>query len=416
MLECIGTKYNENGDHKMKNRLNLSYTAVQAAYCMLFAVVLSFSSVYLLPKGYSNTEIGTILALVNIISVLLLPLFGDAADRSKKLSLAQITGIFSFILLFLMSMLFLFESRSATLTIIFVVLGGLMVSLSPIINSIAFQYSSFSNPINYGVARSGGSIAYSGISMLLGYLVFTFGTNTIPSVGVAVLVMLLFSLFTTEKLYNSGIALSQDEHGSAKALKVDEPISLIDFVKRNKMLFIFSLGTLLVFFQNAIINNYLFQIIEPIGGTSSDMGTIFSYMAILELPGLFFFDKINKKISCQTMLKISSAAFILKVFFTYTAKSVGLIYFAFAFQLISFPFYLASSVHLVHKLMDRREAVKGQSLISGMMTLSAVFASLWGGMVLDSGGPSQLLLLRTILCVLGSGVVIMTVGKIKSNK
>lgn len=399
----------------MKNKLNLSYTSVQAAYCMLFAVVLSFSSVYLLPKGYTNTEIGTILAMVNIISVSLLPFFGDAADRSKKLSLAQITGIFSFVLLLLMAMLFLFESRSVMLTIIFVVLGGLMVSLSPIINSIAFQYSSFNNPINYGVARSGGSIAYSSISMVLGYLVFTFGTNTIPSVGIAVLIMLLLSIFATEKLYNSGIALSPDEHGSAKALKLDEPISLITFAKRNKMLFIFSLGTLLVFFQNAIINNYLFQIIAPIGGTSSDMGRIFSFMAILELPGLFFFNKINKKISCQTMLKISSVAFILKIFFTYTAKSVGFIYLAFIFQLISFPFYLASSVHLVHELMDRREAVKGQSLISGMMTLSAVFASLWGGMVLDSSGPSQLLLLSTVLCIAGSLIVLTTVGRLNKE-
>ena len=404
-----------NGE-KMKNRLNLSYTFVQAAYCMLFAVVLSLSSVYLLPKGYTNTEIGTILALVNIISVLLLPFFGDAADRSEKLSLAQITGIFSLVLLLLMAMLFLFESRSAMLTIVFIVLGGLMVSLSPIINSIAFQYSSFNNPINYGVARSGGSIAYSGITMILGYLVFTFGTNTIPSVGIVVLIMLILSLLATDRLYQKGIALSKDEHGSAKVLKVDEPISLITFAKRNKMLFIFSLGTLLVFFQNAIINNYLFQIIAPIGGTSSDMGKILSFMAILELPGLFFFNKINRKISCQTMLKISSVAFILKVFFTYTAKSVGFIYLAFMFQLISFPFYLASSVHLVNELMDRREAVKGQSLITGMMILSAVFASLWGGMVLDSSGPSQLLLLSTVLCILGSGVVIMTVGKIKSNK
>ena len=115
------------------------------------------------------------------------------------------------------------------------------------------------------------------------------------------------------------------------------------------------------------------------------------------------------------MLKISSVAFILKIFFTYTAKSVGFIYLAFIFQLISFPFYLASSVHLVHELMDRREAVKGQSLISGMMTLSAVFASLWGGMVLDSSGPSQLLLLSTVLCIAGSLIVLTTVGRLNKE-
>ena len=396
----------------MKNKLHLSYTAVQGAYCMLFAVVLSFSSVYLLAKGYTNTEIGTILALVNIISVVLLPFFGDAADKSKKLSLAQITGIFTFILLLLTAMLFLFNARSIILTLVFVLLGGLTISLSPIINSIAFRYSSFNNPINYGVARSGGSIAYSIISMLLGYLTLTYGANTVPAVGIGVLISLILALFATEKYYHKGLNSYPDEQGSVKTVKLDEPISLIDFVKGNKMLFLFSFGTLLVFFQNAIVNNYLYQIITPLGGTGNDMGRIFSFMAFLELPGLFFFSRLKQKISFQAMLKISSIAFVLKVLFTYTATTVGGVYLAFLFQLVSFPFYLAGSIHLVNEVTKRGEAVKGQALISGMIALSAVFASLWGGVILDSSGPSQLLLISTILCVLGAGVVIISVGKI----
>ena len=112
------------------------------------------------------------------------------------------------------------------------------------------------------------------------------------------------------------------------------------------------------------------------------------------------------------MLKISSIAFVLKVLFTYTATTVGGVYLAFLFQLVSFPFYLAGSIHLVNEVTKRGEAVKGQALISGMIALSAVFASLWGGVILDSSGPSQLLLISTILCALGAGVVIISVGKI----
>lgn len=416
VVECIRITTKIKAGNSMKNKLHLSYTAVQGAYCMLFAVVLSFSSVYLLEKGYTNTEIGTILALVNVISVFLQPIFGDAADRSKRLTLAQITVILAFMLLILTAMLFLFDARSVILTLVFVLLGGLMVSLSPIINSIAFRYSSFSNPINYGVARSGGSIAYSIISMVLGFLTLTFGANSIPAVGIAVLISLILALFATENYHRKGLIIDPDEEQRIKSLKPEEPISLIAFAKRNKMLFIFSFGTLLVFFQNAIVNNYLFQIITPLGGTGNDMGRIFSFMAFLELPGLFYFSRIKQKVSYQTMLKVSSIAFVFKVFFTYTATTVGGVYLAFMFQLISFPFYLAGSIHLVNEGMAKGEAVKGQSLVTGMMTLSAVFASLIGGMVLDSSGASSLLLISTILCIAGALVVFVSVGKIPVRK
>jgi PPP family 3-phenylpropionic acid transporter len=43
----------------------------------------------------------------------------------------------------------------------------------------------------------------------------------------------------------------------------------------------------LIFFQNAVLNFYLMQIIINMGGTSSQMGRLFSFMALLELPGCF---------------------------------------------------------------------------------------------------------------------------------
>jgi PPP family 3-phenylpropionic acid transporter len=62
--------------------------------------------------------------------------------------------------------------------------------------------------------------------------------------------------------------------------------------------------------------------------------------------------------------------------------------------------------------MEKGEAVKGQSLVTGMMTLSGVFASLLGGAVLDIGGPSQLLLISTILAIVGTISIFLTVNRV----
>ncbi|MGM0395947.1 MAG: MFS transporter [Bacillota bacterium] len=396
----------------MNKFLNYTYAAVQGFYWMYFAVIISFASVFLLDRGYSNSQIGFILAFANILAVLIQPILADIADRSKKLSLVSVLGVMGAALIIGTASLYFMDHRSLLLTGVFVLTGALQISLQPLINSIAFHFSKAGSYINFGATRSVGSVAYALISSILGFLVLKFGTRTIPVTGVIVILLLLTSLFLTDKLFKKNMTLHIPDQFNAASSEKNPGITLVQFMKRNKVFVILTFGIMLVFFQNAVINNFLIQILRNIGGNSSQMGRLFSFMALLEMPGLFFFSRLRTKFRSQTMLKISSVAFIGKVFFTYLAPSVGFVYLAFLFQLISFPLFLSSAVHLADEVMEKGEAVKGQSLVTGMMTLSGVFASLLGGAVLDIGGPSQLLLISTGLAVIGTFSIFMTVNRV----
>ena len=311
--------------------------------------------------------------------------------------------------------LYFFEKKSITLTIIFIVIAAFMSSLQPIITSIAFYYSSARNPINFGVSRSVGSVAYAAMTSILGSMVYKYGTQSIPTAGIIILILLIVSLLITEKISKKNESEDDIEHVDIdKIEKVQQIITLKDFIIRNKNFVIFSFAVMLIFFQNSVLNNYLIQIIKNVGGNSNQMGQLFSFMAMLELPGLFFFSKIRKKLSCQFMLKLSSVAFVFKIFLTYMAGSVGFIYLAFLFQIISFPLFISSCVHLVDEVMDKNEAVKGQSLITATMTIGMVFASFIGGKILDLSGASMLLLVSTGLTILGTIIVFLIVDKIKA--
>ncbi|WP_422485937.1 MFS transporter [Gudongella sp. DL1XJH-153] len=395
----------------MNKFLNISYGAVQGFYWMYFAVIISFASAFLLDRGYSNSQIGFILAFANILAVLIQPILADIADRSKKLSLVSVLGVMGAGLIIGTGSLYFMDYKSILLTSVFVLTGALQISLQPLINSIAFHFSKAGSYINFGATRSVGSVAYAFISSILGFLVLRFGTRTIPLTGVVVIMLLMTALFLTDKLFKKNLTLHIPDQ-SLDDSKEDATITLLQFMKRNKIFVVLTFGIMLVFFQNAVINNFLIQILRNIGGDSSQMGRLFSFMALLEMPGLFFFSKLRTKFRSQTMLKISSIAFIGKVFFTYLAPSVGFVYLAFLFQLISFPLFLSSAVHLADEVMEKGEAVKGQSLVTGMMTLSGVFASLLGGAVLDIGGPSQLLLISTGLAVVGTFSIFLTVNKV----
>jgi len=400
----------------MKSPLNLSYTSVHGTYWMYSSVILSFSSVFLLSKGYTNSEIGVVLAIANIVSFVLQPALADLIDRSKKITLSIVTQIMVvFLLLGTLSLIY-FPGKSFSLSTIYMLLAALHIAVQPMINAMAFHYSDASERLNFGIARGGGSVAFAGISSILGALVVAFGTTSIPVTGVVLLTLFLVSLIGLDRLYHRMTVAQPSKSGSFKPHVDASPITLVAFVRRNKVFVIFSFAVLLIYFQNVAINNYLIQILSAVGGRSDQMGRLLSFMALLELPGLFFFSRIRFWFSCQFMLKVASIGFILKVLFTYLATSVGFVYFAFLFQLVSFPFFLSASVHLVDEIMEKGEAVKGQSLLTAMITLSAVFASLFGGMVLDISGPSQLLLVSTLTTVIGTIMVFLFVDKIKSNK
>ena len=60
----------------MKNAMRSAtphYTWIQGCYWMVYCILLSFSSVYLLEQGLSNTEIGLLLGLSGLASALLQP-------------------------------------------------------------------------------------------------------------------------------------------------------------------------------------------------------------------------------------------------------------------------------------------------------------------------------------------------------
>lgn len=400
----------------MKKLLNLAYGTIQGTYWMYFGAILSFASVFLLDKGYTNSEIGIILAAANILAVILQPLLADLADRCRKASLIGITGIIAAGLVMATASLYLFSSKSLILSVVFIMIGAWLSSLQPLINSMAFYLSRSGHPINFGVTRSGGSVAYAALCALLGSLVTVYGTRAIPAAGMVLLTLLLLALLITARLYQSAVSANSIRFDSIKDTAETGTISLRAFLTRNKIFLVFSASIVLVFFQNSVFNTYLLQIIMDVGGNSGQMGRLFSFMALLELPGLFFFSQLRKRFSCQLMLKVASVAFVLKVFLSYLAPSVAFIYLAFLFQLISFPIFLSASVHLVDEVMEKGEAVKGQSFITGMITLSNVFASLFGGIILDCSGASLLLLISTVLCGVGTLIVLAVVGRIKPKE
>lgn len=401
----------------MKKLLNAEYAGIHGTYWMFYGVISSFASTFLLARGYSNSEIGLILAVGNILAVMLQPFTADLADRSKKVSLIGITQIMTIMMMVMTVGLFILGKKSAALSVIFVLILAWHTVLQPLINSLTFKLQECGVHINFGIARSMGSLAYSILCAFLGTLVENHGVGVLPITGEVILVLLMISLVLTKIQFNKAKAIQSrkilTDKGDVLEDSPQEEINLLDFVKRHKVFFIVNLGVAGVYFSNAVLNSFMMQIVTNVGGDSEDMGRIFSIMAFLEIPTMFCFDALRKKFTCQQMLKVASICFALKIGACFLAKSVTMVFAAQFLQLFSFALFLPAMVHFVDEVMSKGEAVKGQALFTMMATVTTVFATLLGGVILDASGAGMLTLVATIFTVIGAVIIIATVDKVK---
>ena len=72
---------------KTVTRINILYSFLHFLYWAAVCAANGFASIYLLDKGFSNSQIGITVAIGNILGVILQPLFASIADKTDKISI-----------------------------------------------------------------------------------------------------------------------------------------------------------------------------------------------------------------------------------------------------------------------------------------------------------------------------------------
>lgn len=378
---------------------NTRYCVLNAAYWMTYCITLSFASVFLVGRGYSNTETGVIMAAGQLCGMLLQPIIASLTDRSRTrtpvffITAAAVVGIMGAAL-----MVFL-PAHSLPLTAAFLIFAAINMGLQPLINAFAFYLERLGCHINFGVARGIGSLAFAVMAVLLGWLSVNAGASALPAAGVFSLTVLIVTLhsFRVGHATVASTAPQEAQEGSSRGL-----------LRRNPSLVVLLIGTVLLFFNHAAMNNFMLQLVTNVGGNSADMGALSSYCAALEMPAMFGFAWLRKRFSCTTMLKISAVFFSVKGLLTLLAGSVPMLFVGMLFQSVSFAVFAPASVCYVDEVMSPADANRGQSYVTAMIAAGNILASAVGGILIDSTGVHGFLLLA--LAVGLAGTALMLVG------
>lgn len=388
---------------KMKNRnLTFRYCAVQGFLWMNYAVIMGFSSVYLLDTGYTSSQIGIIIAIAGIFSAILQPMIAGYADKPESISVKKIVMILAVCQIVFGGLLILTFHRSMILTGLLYGCGVMVLQLlTPFVNSLGMESINQGKMLNFGIGRGMGSAAYAVMAYALGIVVGRTSPLLVPIAMTAAFAGFLTALilFPFEKVRRK----------KQYVMGKENPIVFFAHYKRFAVLLI---GCICVYICNVLLSSFTFQIVKSKGGSSGEMGFSMALAAFLEIPTMFLFSRMVKKIRCDIWFRIAGIFFTAKTVGTLLVQTLSGFYAVQILQMLGWGLMTVVTVYYVNAIMDERDVIKGQAYMTMTYTIGSVVGALLGGALIDVAGVGAMLVFAAVSAGLGTVIIFCSVEKV----
>ena len=387
-----------------KKNLTLNYVTIQIGMWAMYAPLMGYTSVFLLAKGFSNTQVGIISGLGCIISAVLQAIVSGYADKEKSKSVKTLLIMFVGLQIALaVVLLALGNNFVLAIGIIFGSLISIMQLMVPLTNSIAMEMINQGKEINYGAARGTASMMYALLVNAMG--IFAKGDNlsivpiaTILSASILLAGTVLFPFKKAVRIADSGTES-----------KADTKPFLIKYPK----IALFVLGAICAYVGHNLINVFLFQIVNLKGGNHVNMGVCLSLAAVFEIPVMFGFAYLVAKCDSSVWVRVGGVGIMLKIILTLLVPDMVGLYVVQVCQLFGFATFVVATVYYANQAVEECDRVKGQAYMTMANTLGIVFASMLGGVLIDLCGTGGMMIVGSVITIIGCIMIFASTAKTK---
>ena len=398
-------------DTKKGGLWTLRYTLMNATYFVAFCTIHACAAVFLLDRGFSNTEVGVLLAVANIVSAIFQPVIAGVIDRRGFLTNRRFIMI-SVVVILLGSVVLLFvKDLKAVIFAVYALIYMIQFAYQPVMTALCFEYQKAGSRIDYGLARGLGSASFAFTAFFIGRFVESNGVTVLLIVNIITMALSFVLALTFVKPKAS-------DEASGETAKKAAHNGLISFAKAYPAFTVFLVGTICFFFAHNMINDFMIQIIRDLGGGETELGYANFLQAILELPVMALIGFVLKKISSNKLLVMSGFAFLIKITILIFATNMAMMYLSQSFQLFAYAVFTPAAAYYVSTTMEDNDQVKGQAYVTSAITVGGVFSNLISGVILDNFGITVMLITGTLVCAAGTviGTIAMTSMKHSSSR
>jgi PPP family 3-phenylpropionic acid transporter len=373
------------------------FTLIQGLYWMAYCILVSFSSVYLLERGFSNSQIGLLISVSSILSAVFQPVAAARADRMVRFSLRQVCAGMALVMALAAGGLLLLPGKIPQ-ALLYMALLVLLQLLTPFLYSLAMDCHNNHINLNYGLARGAGGATYALASALCGTLTAAFGVMVLP-LTLVILTAVLTPILLTFR-YGGPVGKTLPRGEALETYRDDTP-----FLKKYPQVPLLLGAISLLFTSHNILMSFPFQIVQGIGGGTQEMGTLLTVQSIADIPAMVFFALLLKFAGSRFWVKVSSVSFFLHALLTWLAPGLPMLCGIQFLETTGYALYTVAAVYFVNEIIDLPDRVQGQAYFSMTNTIGIVLGSSVGGVLLDWWGSGALLAFATVTG--GAGMIIL---------
>ncbi len=395
------------GKNMNSKTLNAKYALINAFYFFLVCGTAGFANNYLLYKGLDTSLIGVLLTLVSIIALIGQTTMAPIVDKSKQwnekkfILLTLIVAIICYVLMIVVP-------GESIFMMVLVVLGFAFATIGiPYLNSIAFIYEKVGIKINYGLGRGVGSACYAIAALIIGQLIKIKDASILP-IWLLVMAVLCAAVVVSLKV--------PEDHEEKEEKKDIKNMTYSAFFKKYSNILIVVFAMVLLFFTHMLINNYMINIVEDIGGDAGSQGTATFIQAMVELPPMFGFAFLLKKFKIDSLMIFSAIAWAIKDILILIAPNMTIYYFAMLFQMFSYAIIIPASVYFADEYIDSEDRNQGQAIIGAAGTIGGLFASFVGGILLSVLSVRTTLYVGIAVAVVGAILMVVAITNLRKSK
>lgn len=368
------------------NRLSFYYFFL---FCGLGGVF-PLLSLYLSDEIHlSGSEIGLIMSIGPIITLVVQPLWGmltDATQRPKLIlgSVLLITG--------LIAVPYYFADRFSSIIVIASVLAVFQSAIVPISDSLTVNYT-VKIKADYGNVRLWGALGFAAAAFIMGRLSEWFGLSII-FIGL-MLSFWISALFVKSMPHEGG------------AFRVDLTSGIKQLIKMPKFL-LFILASFLIFGPIQGNNVYFGLLISQVGGTIAGVGFAFLLAAGTEAPFMRLSGPWIRRSGYLTVTLLAALVSCLRwVFYIFEPTPVWL-YISTLSQGFSVGLFIPSALSYVKQMVPNRVTATAVSLYTAAGSgLGNWFCVFFGGIILEQFNINSVYVFYSILSFMGFGLLIV---------
>ena len=367
-------------------RLNLQYSFMQVAFWAASAALCAYQAALLLHRGFTNTQVGILLAVRCLAGVVAQPLLGSYADKHPNHSLKGIVTL-CLTVAFFAGLVHLLPMGMAGTAAVLVVLGALEISAYPLMDAMAVQFIQAGRQVSYSLGRGFGSLAYAVVSVLIGLQTDRFGLESSLVTHSALVLVFIASVVTFPKFDPAWRGSSSKEKEAG-----ERPKSALGLLRDNPRFGVMLAGVLLGVTAYMAMSNFMINIVRSRGGGETHLGVTIFVATAFELPAALLFERLYRRGNAGHIIAAGMAFITLKAALSLLAPNYQMVWLLQSVQLLGYGLFTPASVFYVSDAIDPVNQVKGQTLM--MMAsngLGGMLASALGGCVLDGGGVNAML-------------------------